>query len=119
MKSHWATPPHTVIDAQLDAYSARDIEAFAAYYAEDVVATRDGIAFVTGKGELRTKYQALFDASPDLHLTIADRRIDGERVYDAEVVTGHFGSKDELRAAVCYTVVDGLIVRVEIAVDRK
>ncbi|MFF9867553.1 nuclear transport factor 2 family protein [Streptomyces sp. NPDC013953] len=93
--------PEEIVDGQLAAYNARDLERFLGFYAEDVpvlafpsgevLADRSGPAF-------RERYAALFAASPDLHAELVSRVTHGRLVIDQERVTGFMG--DEERAAV-------------------
>ncbi|MEV4743282.1 nuclear transport factor 2 family protein [Streptomyces sp. NPDC049555] len=93
--------PEEIVDGQLVAYNARDLEAFLGYYAPDVpvhafpsgevLTDRSGPAF-------RERYAALFDASPHLHAELVSRVVHGRLVIDQEVVTGFLG--DGVRTAV-------------------
>jgi hypothetical protein len=68
-----------VVDAQIEAYRARDVERFLSYYADDAsVVLFDGTP--------------MFADSPGLHLTIASRMTAADFVVDEEHVSGlHFG----------------------------
>ena len=78
-----------VVQAQLEAYNARDLEAFAATYAEDVRLFRMPATepAVVGKTQLREIYTQRF-ASPDLHADIVTRIVLGNKVIDQERVRG-------------------------------
>ncbi|MFK0292704.1 nuclear transport factor 2 family protein [Streptomyces sp. NPDC090442] len=110
--------PEEIVDGQLAAYNARDLDAFLGYYVEDVpvyafpsgevLADRSGPAF-------RERYRALFDGSPDLHAELVSRVTHGRIVIDQELVSGFQG--DEVRAAVAlYEVGEERIERVWFAV---
>lgn len=104
-----------VVDAQVEAYRARDVERFLSYYADDVsVVLFDGTPMFGDKDAMRQGYAKLFADSPDLHVSIANRIADGEFVIDEEQLTGfNFGgAPTELRSVVAYRVVDGKIARV-------
>lgn len=74
---------------QLEAYNARDLERFVACYASDVVVEDgDGRRILQGHEELRQKYRALFDASPELQCELVHRTRVGDYVIDEERVTG-------------------------------
>ena len=76
------------IEAQVVAYNARDIDAFVACFAEDVViADGTGKAVISGSDVLRTSYSAMFNANPDLHAEIVTRVRAGGWTVDLERVT--------------------------------
>jgi hypothetical protein len=81
------------VQAQLDAYNAHDVEAFAACYADDVkMFDAAGALVVDGADALRTRYKALFDSSPQLHAQVTQRTRIGSAetwyVVDTERVCG-------------------------------
>jgi uncharacterized protein (TIGR02246 family) len=109
-----------VVQAQVDAYNAHDLEAFARTYADDVVITRrkDNKVLTEGKPALREKYAQVFAKVPNVHATIAERKREGDHVVlDHEMVSGspNDAGKDEPRDAgwVRYEVEQGVIRRVE------
>ncbi|MCF3102039.1 nuclear transport factor 2 family protein [Streptomyces roseoverticillatus] len=95
--------PEEIVDGQLAAYNARDLEGFLAYYAEDVpvhafpsgdvLADRSGAAF-------RERYATLFAASPGLHAELVSRVTHGHIVIDQERVTGFMGHETRTAMAV-------------------
>ncbi len=104
--------PQECAQLQLDAYNARDIEAFALIYAEDVVCydLDTGDAFCNGRAELVERYGAMFSASPNLHCKLVNRIVCGRWVFDEEVVTGQRNSLP-IHATAVYDVTDGVIRR--------
>ncbi len=98
------------VQGQVDAYNARDIEAFASFYAEDLKIYRlpEGELTLDGRAALRERYGAFFEASPDLDCTVVKRLVAGPWVVDREVVTGARGGP-VLRAVAVYKVEGGLI----------
>jgi hypothetical protein len=103
-----------VVDAQIEAYQAKDVERFLACYAEDAsVVLFDGTPMFADKQVMREQYGELFANSPGLHLTIANRISGGEFVVDEEHVSGmHFGDMPaEMTALSVYRVTDGKIAR--------
>ncbi len=104
--------PAEAVEAQLDAYNARDLDAFAESYAADVELSRlpSGQAFVRSQGELRARYGELFRGSPSLHCRLLARIVNGAFVIDHEEVEGLPG-KGTVRAIAIYEVADGLIRR--------
>jgi imidazolonepropionase-like amidohydrolase len=104
--------PASVVQGQLDAYNARELEGFLNFYAEDVVVERqDGTTIAEGREAMRPIYAGLFEASPDLHCHLLSRTVSGSMVVDHELVTGMRGGPP-VRAAAIYEVTGGLIRRV-------
>jgi hypothetical protein len=98
------------VQAQVDAYNARDIEAFVAAYAPDVVITdANGSPMLGGHDAMREQYGALFEGSPDLDAEILGRVSAGAWTVDQERVSRGDETRDVL---VAYQVTDGLIARV-------
>ncbi|HEX3957416.1 MAG TPA: nuclear transport factor 2 family protein [Trebonia sp.] len=103
-----------VVDAQIEAYQAKDVERFLVCYAEDAsVVLFDGTPMFADKRVMREQYGRLFADSPGLHLTIANRISAGEFVVDEEHVSGmRFGDMPaEMTALSVYRVTDGKIAR--------
>jgi hypothetical protein len=101
-----------VVDAQIDAYRARDLERFLACYADDAaVVAFDGTAMFADKQVMREQYGQLFADSPDLSVAIANRMAAGDFVVDEEHLSGfHFGQLPTEMTALCvYRVTDGKI----------
>ncbi len=105
--------PAEIVDRQLEAYNARDLERFLTFYADDATLYRlpAGEVEAQGKEDLRRIFGALFDQSPSLHCRILDRTITGDWVVDLEFVTGSRG-RPPIRAGAVYEIRDGLIRRV-------
>lgn len=100
------------VDAQVAAYNARDVEAFAACYAEDVtIEDADGNVLARGRAQLREQYAPFFAASPDLHAEIETRIRIGAHVIDEERITG--AGPEPMHAVAIYHVAEGLIDRVQ------
>ena len=100
-----------VVDAQIEAYRARDVERFLSYYADDAsVVLFDGTP-MRGNEVMREQYGKLFADSPGLNLTIASRMTAGDFVVDEEHVSGlHFGDMPtEMTAISVYQVTAGKI----------
>ncbi|MEM8883067.1 MAG: nuclear transport factor 2 family protein [Planctomycetota bacterium] len=106
-----ARTPEEAAQAQLDAYNARDLEAFLACYTEDVeVFDLPGTeAKLQGREAMRPVYGRMFDATPDLHCELVARLCHDRFVIDQEYVTGR---AEPVRAVATYEVIDGLIRRV-------
>ena len=104
--------PEAAAQAQLDAYNARDIDAFLKPYHPDVVLARlpGDEPFAHGHEEMRAIYGRMFADAPDLHCRLVHRICHERFVVDHEEVTGMPG-RGTVGAVATYEVVDGLIVR--------
>ncbi len=82
--------PEALVQEQLDAYNAHDIDRFLAVYSEDVKVIRHPSAKVTihGKKQLREFYVNHRFNLPKLHAELVSRMIHGNKVIDQECVTG-------------------------------
>ncbi len=102
-----------LVQRQLDAYNAQDMEAFVATYAEDcVIADLNGAITQSGRGELRARYAAMFAQYPNNRARVVNRIGLGDVVIDHEAVSrGPEGPHFE--ALAIYTVKNGLIARVD------
>ncbi len=108
-----------VVQAQLNAYNAQDLEAFLSTYAEDAVIVKSGTGKVlaSGRTALRERYGALFKRFPSNRARVAERKTEGEGVVlDHEVVTGRGPEKPDPWDSgwVRYEVASGVIRRVEL-----
>lgn len=104
--------PAEVVQEQVDAYNARDIEAFLATYAEDIeVFDHPDTLTMSGHVQMREIYTGLFDRIPDLNAAITNRITIGKFVIDQEKVTGLPGNRT-LDAVAIYEVDDCKIRRV-------
>ena len=75
------------VQKQLDAYNARDIDAFLAPYSDSVkVYNHPNRLIMSGKDEMRQRYASMFDSTPDLHCTLINRMVLGNIVIDQEYV---------------------------------
>ena len=103
--------PVEVVEEQLQAYNARDLERFAATYAQDIRIWRMPATepSIVGQTKLREVYAKRF-ASPSLHATIVNRIATGDKVIDHERVVGI--EAGPIEAVAVYQVADGLIARV-------
>jgi hypothetical protein len=105
--------PIQVIQGQVDAFNARDVERFVSFYSSDaLVEDGQGNALAHGHEALRALYGQLFVQSPDLHVVIPQRINVGSYVIDEEECTGFVfaGFPPEVHAAVAYRVEGNEIV---------
>ena len=100
-----------IVEEQLDAYNARDLDRFASTYSEDITIWRMPATepSIVGQAQLREVYRKRF-ASPGLHATIVNRIAVGDKVIDHERVVGI--EAGPIEAVAVYQVVEGLIARV-------
>jgi imidazolonepropionase-like amidohydrolase len=105
--------PETVVQRQVEAYNARDIEAFLSFYADDVVVRRlpSGEVAWDSREAMRPRYAKRFADNPELNCTITKRIVHGNWVVDHELVTGVIG-RPRVRAVATYEVRNGLIQNV-------
>lgn len=109
-----------VVQTQLDAYNARNMDAFLATYADDAELFNFPATSATkGKEEIRKRYALRF-ADPTLHAVIAKRIMLGNIVIDHERVQLKFPEGDGvLELGVIYEVRDGKIVRATATPPRR
>ncbi|ARU62954.1 hypothetical protein CBW65_19675 [Tumebacillus avium] len=111
------TTPDITLPAQrqLEAYNNRDIEAFMACYAQDIVVEdAEGNILMQGWENMYKSYAAMFEQSPELHCKLVSRIAVGNYVLDEENVTGHAKrSPGEVSHVVAvYRIADDLIQHV-------
>ena len=100
--------PVDIVQEQLEAYNARDLDRFAATYSEDIRIYRMPATepAIVGQAQLRETYRKRF-TSPNLHAEIVNRVVLGNKVIDHERVVG---IKDTpIEAVAVYEVAQGLI----------
>ena len=106
-----------LVQQQLDAYNARDIDAFLKPYADDVeLYNFPNQPISVGKERMRVSYGKLFKTSPDLHCELVDRMVMGNTVIDQERVTFRKG-EPPLNAMAIYKIKDGKIAQVYFITD--
>jgi putative hydrolase of HD superfamily len=110
------TSPLAVVQAQLDAFNAKDIDALARAYAPDAEQfALHGQRLAKGIDEIRPRYVARF-TEPDLHARLLSRMVMGNIVTDLELITRNFPEGVGTLEMLCiYEVVDGRIQRASFA----
>ena len=102
--------PEAVVQRQLNAYNARDLDAFLATYADSVTLYDFPNQLVMeGTSEMRSRYRALFEEVPNLYAQIKNRIVLGNKVIDQEYV--RVGER-YVEAVAVYEVAGGKIARV-------
>jgi imidazolonepropionase-like amidohydrolase len=100
-----------LVQRQLNAYNARNIEAFLEPYAEDVELYEfPGKLLTKGKDAMRKDYTQMFTALTGLHCEIKERIIQGNIIIDKESVAG-FG-KNKVEATAVYEIINNKIKKV-------
>jgi hypothetical protein len=102
--------PEAVVQRQLDAYNARDLDALLATYAPDARQYElPATLLATGHADMRPRFAARFQ-EPDLHARLLQRAVMGNIVIDHEEVTRNFPEgRGKVDLVVIYEVADGLI----------
>ena len=102
--------PELVVARQLEAYNARDIEAWVATYAPDGQQFEfPGKLLASGRAEIRARATLRF-TEPNLHARLIRRTVMGAVVVDHEEVTRTFPEGEGRIELVCiYLVERGLI----------
>ena len=99
-----------VVDLQLEAYNARDLDKFVATYSEDIeIYNSKGELTMKGHEQLRKRYDTLFKNTPNLHCRIVNRIKINNKVIDNENVTMN---ERLVEAVAIYEVTDGKIKKV-------
>jgi hypothetical protein len=102
--------PAAVVQRQLDAYNARDVDALLATYAPDARQyEHPATLLASGHEPMRERFAQRFQ-EPDLHARLLQRVVMGNLVIDHEVVTRNFPEgKGAVELIAIYEVVDGRI----------
>jgi putative hydrolase of HD superfamily len=100
-----------VVQAQVDAFNRRDVDAFMAGYAPDAIHwAHPADTTFAGAARIRAHYTELF-SDPDasrLHATVRSRMVKGRFVIDEEYIVG-LPADDPHVSVIIYEVRDGLI----------
>ena len=108
MNTHFS--PEHVIQRQLDAYNAKDVEALVAIYAEDAQTFEHPSKLVaSGISELRQRFKVRFQ-EPNLHAALLKRIVMGHIFIAHELVTRTFPEgAGTLKLTMIYEVQNGKI----------
>lgn len=112
--------PELVVQRQLDAYNARDIDALLATYAPDARQyEHPGKLLATGAAEMRARMAQRFQ-EPNLHARLLQRVVMGNIVIDHEEVTRTFPEGTGwVDMVAIYEVIDGKIQSASVQVSNK
>lgn len=114
------TAPLAVVKRQLDAYNARDLDAFMACWAPEArLYTHPDILLAEGHAAIRERHRERF-TEPDLHATLLHRTHVGAFVVDREHVVRNFpDGRGTLDVIATYEVRSGLITRAWFISERN
>lgn len=114
------TSPLVVVQAQLDAFNAKDVEALMRTYAPDAEQfALHGERLAKGHYELRPRYMTRFE-EPNLFARLLSRTVVGNIVTDLELITRNFPEGlGTLEMLSIYEVVGGTIQRASFASGAK
>lgn len=102
-----------IVQAQLDAYNAQNLEAFCALLSPDVVlAEFNGAVTHRGAAAVRERYATLFSQFPQNRAALIKRIEVGDVVVDEEHIE-RAPDQAPFRAIAIYTVKGGLIARMD------
>ncbi len=112
--------PIEVVQAQLDAYNAKDIEALLATYAPDAEQfVLHGERMAKGHEEMRPRFLGRF-SEPDLHARLLSRTVMANVIVDIELITRNFPEGLGTLEMLCvYEVADGRIQKASFATGEK
>ncbi len=104
--------PAEIVQRQLDAYNARDIDVFMAHWAEDAqIFDHPSTLAADGAAAIRERHVVRF-TEPNLFGRLVNRIAVGDMVVDQEVVTRTFPEgPGQVDVIAIYQVVDGKIAK--------
>jgi hypothetical protein len=104
--------PEAIVQRQLDAFNARNVDALLAVYAEDAEMYEHPARLVArGSAALRERFMIRFQ-EPNLHATLLKRIVSGNTVVDHESVTRTFPEgPGQIELIMIYEVNDGRIAK--------
>ena len=107
-----ARQSETVVQRQLDAFNARDIDALLAVYAEDAqLFEHPAKLLASGSAEIRPRFVLRFQET-NLHAVLLERIVAGAVVVDHEKVTRTFPEgAGEIELVMIYEVKEGRIAK--------
>ena len=104
--------PATVVQRQLDAFNARDLDALLAIYADDAeIFEHPAKLLAKGSAALRERYSARFQ-EPNLYAALLNRTVMGTIVVDHEAVQRTFPEgAGKIQLLMIYEVQNGRIAK--------
>jgi len=104
-----------LVQDQVDAYNARDLEGILRYYSDDAVIV-DGIGapMAEGRQAIRAMFERVFASNPVLHAEVPTAFQVGDWVAIHSIVQNWNGSGHQMQWIELYQVVNGKIKRVQL-----
>lgn len=101
------------LDALLDAFNARDVDAILAFFTDDCVFDTPRDQRLVGKDQVRGGFQARFDGIPDIHYGDARHFAVGDRGVSEWTIRGTLTSGEpiEVRGCDLFEFTDGKVSR--------
>ena len=115
-----ALTPVAVVQRQLDAYNARDVEALMGTYATDAeLYEHPATLLAKGAAQIRER-QSIRLAEPNLHAKLIERMVMGNVVMDHELVTRTFPEgTGTIELIATYQVIEGRIAKAWVLFGAK
>ncbi len=112
MPPNTSLAPAPLVQRQLDAYNARDLDALLATYAEDAQQfEHPSKLLASGHAQMRERFALRFN-EPNLHAQLLNRIVMGNTVIDHELITRTFPEgPGTLEIVAIYEVQDGKITK--------
>ncbi|MDH7447184.1 amidohydrolase family protein [Aquimarina sp. 2201CG14-23] len=102
--------PEQIVQRQVNAYNARNIDAFMDTYADNIeIFNFPNEPSISGKDQMKSRFQSMFESVPNLYCEIKNRIVLGNKVVDREYV--RFGERYSSVIAI-YEITDGKISKV-------
>jgi len=113
------SPAH-IVQQQLDAYNAKDLERLLLCYAPDAQQyTLHGELLAQGRDTMRARFALRFE-EPDLQARLLSRNIVGNVVVDQEIVTRNFPEgKGSIEMLCIYEIANNLIQKASFVLGEK
>ena len=112
--------PERVVQRQLEAYNANDIDAWLKTYSPDAEQYElHGQRLTAGHAEIRMRTEPRF-SEPSLHAKLLSRVVSGSFVVDHELITRDFPEgKGTVEVLCVYEVANGAIIKASFAYGAK
>ncbi len=108
--------PDKIVQKQVESFNARDLDAFANCYTNNVLVTNYPSDTITvGRQQMKAGYKSFYEKTPNVEVKVSNRITIGATVIDHEVVT--IDGRQNLQVAIYE--VDGLIKSMRFIQDKK
>ncbi len=108
--------PEQVVEKSMESYNNRDIDGFMSVVDPNISFHNfsDGAITIKGAAACRTLYSALFAASPNLHSTVLNRTVFGNKIIDHESIIGRNGIEEITELVLVYEVKNEKITKITV-----